>query len=56
MNALVRAVPGWLRPLYHHSSPLGRLEDRYPMGALVAVPAVVAIGLVLDEHVALKTE
>ncbi|MFD9486457.1 AI-2E family transporter [Streptomyces sp. NPDC059991] len=29
VNALVNAVPGWLRDLHDHNSTLGRLEDRY---------------------------
>ncbi|MFK8909127.1 AI-2E family transporter [Streptomyces sp. YS-3] len=29
INALVKAVPGWLRDLHDHNSTLGRFEDRY---------------------------
>ncbi|MFI6686407.1 AI-2E family transporter [Streptomyces sp. NPDC050485] len=29
VNALVKAVPGWLRQLQDHDSALGRFEDRY---------------------------
>ncbi|PKV83740.1 putative PurR-regulated permease PerM [Streptomyces sp. TLI_146] len=29
INALVKAVPGWLRDLHDHNSALGRFEDRY---------------------------
>ncbi|MEU9101968.1 AI-2E family transporter [Streptomyces sp. NPDC048361] len=29
INALIKAVPGWLRELHDHNSTLGRLEDRY---------------------------
>ncbi|MFE9370317.1 AI-2E family transporter [Streptomyces sp. NPDC006711] len=29
VNALVKAVPGWLREVHDHNSALGRFEDRY---------------------------
>ncbi|MEU9192280.1 AI-2E family transporter [Streptomyces hundungensis] len=29
VDALIKAVPGWLKDLRNHDSPLGRFEDRY---------------------------
>ncbi|MGW1864629.1 AI-2E family transporter [Streptomyces mauvecolor] len=35
VNALIKAVPGWLKQLHDHNSALGRFEDRYHVVAKV---------------------